>query len=424
MTMPSAGRKIGTFEALKVRDFALLWSGQTISSLGDGVFTIALALTALKIGHGAIDLAYVLAARAVPSVCFALLGGVVVDRVPKRLAMLTSDLVRGLAVGVVALLIANHDLRMWQLIAMSAVFGTADAFFGPASLSILPELLDENLLAQGNALNTMSGSLTQGLIGPAVGGLVVGSIGFAWSFGIDAISFAGSATCLLAMRVRTMRSKARGLALAEALEGISYVRRTRWLIASLAAAALANFVGMMPLTVLLPVMVRNVLHASALSLGLVFAAGGAAGVVASLVVARMGSPRLRVTVLWIAYAGGGLAILLMAFAVNVWVVGLLNAIEIGLYIYGDVLWVTMMQELVPREVLGRVSSLVYLLAFALGPLGILLGGVLAAAIGIRETLFISGLVSTLICIGVIVIPGVRDPERPIGVNPQNGLPAQ
>jgi MFS family permease len=423
MTMPIADRNIGTFEALKVRDFALLWSGQTISSLGDGVFTIALALTALKIGHGAIDLAYVLAARAVPSVCFALLGGVVVDRVPKRLAMLTSDLVRGLAVGVVALLIAGQDLRMWQLIAMSAIFGTADAFFGPASLSILPELLDENLLAQGNALNTMSGSLTQGLIGPAVGGLVVGSIGFAWSFGIDAISFAGSAICLLAMRLRTMRSKARLSALAEALEGIGYVRKTRWLIASLAAAALANFVGMMPLTVLLPVLVRNVLHASALSLGLVFAAGGAAGVVASLVVARMGSPRLRVTVLWIAYAGGGLSILLMAFAVNVWVVGILNAIEIGLFIYGDVLWVTMMQELVPREVLGRVSSLVYLLAFALGPLGILLGGVLAAGIGIRETLFLSGLVSTLICIGVIVIPGVRDPERPIGVNPKNGLPA-
>jgi MFS family permease len=423
MTMPIADRNIGTFEALKVRDFALLWSGQTISSLGDGVFTIALALTALKIGHGAIDLAYVLAARAVPSVCFALLGGVVVDRVPKRLAMLTSDLVRGLAVGVVALLIAGQDLRMWQLIAMSAIFGTADAFIGPASLSIVPELLDENLLAQGNALNTMSGSLTQGLIGPAVGGLVVGSIGFAWSFGIDAISFAGSAICLLAMRLRTMRSKARLSALAEALEGIGYVRKTRWLIASLAAAALANFVGMMPLTVLLPVLVRNVLHASALSLGLVFAAGGAAGVVASLVVARMGSPRLRVTVLWIAYAGGGLSILLMAFAVNVWVVGILNAIEIGLFIYGDVLWVTMMQELVPREVLGRVSSLVYLLAFALGPLGILLGGVLAAGIGIRETLFLSGLVSTLICIGVIVIPGVRDPERPIGVNPKNGLPA-
>jgi DHA3 family tetracycline resistance protein-like MFS transporter len=418
--MSISNRTPGTFESLKVRDFALLWSGQTVSSLGDGVFTIALALTALEIGHSPIDLAYVLAARAVPSVCFALLGGVVVDRVPKRLAMLASDAVRGIAVGIVALLIANHSLQLWQLIVMSAVFGTADAFFGPASMSILPELLDESQLVQGNALSQMSGQLTQGLIGPAVGGLIVAGIGYAWSFGIDAISFVVSAACLLAMRIRTQRAKIHGSAFAEAMEGITYVRKTRWLIASLFGAALANFVGMTPLTVLLPLLVRTVLHGSALSLGLVFAAGGAAGVLASLVVARMGAPRLRVTVLWTAYAVGGLAILAMAFAPNVWVVGLLSAIEIGLFIYGDVLWVAMMQELVPRDVLGRVSSLVYLLAFSLGPLGILLGGAVAAGIGIRETLFISGLVSTIICLVVILIPGVRDPERPVAAEPSIG----
>ena len=69
----------------------------------------------------------------------------------------------------------------------------------------------------------------------------------------------------------------------------------------------------------------------------------------------------------------------MGLARSVWVVALLSGVEIGLFIYGDVLWVAMMQELVPRQVLGRVSSLVYLLAFSLGPLGILLGG--AAATG-------------------------------------------
>jgi MFS family permease len=406
-----------TFDALRVRDFALLWSGQTVSSLGDGVFTIALALIALKIGHGAVDLSYVLAARAVPSVCFALLGGVVVDRVPRRLAMLTSDTVRGLAVGVVTLLIAGHDLRLWELIVMSAVFGTADAFFGPASMSIMPELLDERLLVQGNALSQMSGQLTQGLIGPALGGLIVAAIGFAWSFGIDAISFGVSAVCLLAMRLRTARRERHGSAFAEAMEGISYVRRHLWLIASLLGAALANFVGMTPLTVLLPLLVRDVLHASALSLGLVFAAGGAAGVVASLVVAKIGAPRLRVTVLWTAYAVSGVAIMAMAFAPNAWVVGVLSAAEIGLIVYGDVLWVAMMQELVPRDVLGRVSSLVYLLAFSLGPLGILLGGVAGAAIGVRHALFVSGLTSGLICLVVIVLPGVRDPERPGNLAP-------
>ena len=84
-------RPVGTFAALKVRDFSLLWTGQSVSSLGDGVFTIALALVALHIGHSAVDLSYVLAARAVPSVIFALLGGVVVDRVSRRLAMLVGD---------------------------------------------------------------------------------------------------------------------------------------------------------------------------------------------------------------------------------------------------------------------------------------------------------------------------------------------
>src|SRR5664280_1883581 len=108
MSSPTTRRD--TFGALKTRDFALLWSGQSISSLGDGVFTIALALTALRIGKSPVDLAYVLAARAVPSVVFALLGGVVVNRVSRRLAMLVSDVVRGAAVGVVALLIARGCL--------------------------------------------------------------------------------------------------------------------------------------------------------------------------------------------------------------------------------------------------------------------------------------------------------------------------
>ncbi len=163
---------------------------------------------------------------------------------------------------------------------------------------------------------------------------------------------------------------------------------------------------------LLPLLVRDVLHGSTLSLGLVFAAGGAAGVIASLVVARMGSPRRRVIAVWTAYAAGGLAIGGMAFARSAWVVGLLSGTEISLFVSGDVLWVAMMQELVPREVLGRVSSLVYLLAFSLGPVGMLLGGAAATGIGVRKTLLFSGLVSGPICLIVLLVPGVRDPERP------------
>jgi len=142
----------GMFRALRERDFALLWSGQSVSSVGDGIFTIALALETLRIDHNPTGLAFVFAARAVPSVCFALIGGVVVDRVSRRLAMLASDGVRGLAVGAIALLVGAGALQLWELIVMSAIFGAADAFFGPASMAFLPELLPADLLVQGNAL--------------------------------------------------------------------------------------------------------------------------------------------------------------------------------------------------------------------------------------------------------------------------------
>jgi MFS family permease len=401
----------GVFESLREGDFALLWSGQSVSALGDGVFTVALAIVTLQVDPRPSALAYVFAARAVPSVCFALLGGVVVDRFSRRIAMLASDAGRGLVVGVGALLLAKGDLRLWQLIVMSCLFGTADAFFGPASMAIVPELLDHRLLAQGNALSQMSGQLAQGLIGPAFGGAIVGAVGTAWSFGIDAISFAVSAVCLSLMRLRTTGKGKRASAVAEAREGIDYVRSHRWLLASLLGAALANFFGIAPLGVLLPLLVRSDLHGSALALGLVFAAGGAAGVVASLVVAKLGSPRKMVTVMWTAYAGGGVGIVCMAAAHEVWLVAVLSAVEVGLILYGDVLWVAMMQSLVPREVLGRVSSLVYLCAFALGPLGILGGGLAASAIGVRAALVLSGAVSGLICVVVLFVPGVRDPER-------------
>ena len=101
----------GTFQALRERDFALLWSGQTVSSLGDGIFTIALAIVTLEVDHSPSGIALVFAARAIPSVLLALVGGVVVDRVSRRLVLLTSDAIRGVAVGVTGL-VARLPLRV------------------------------------------------------------------------------------------------------------------------------------------------------------------------------------------------------------------------------------------------------------------------------------------------------------------------
>jgi MFS family permease len=396
--------------ALRHRDFALLWSGQSVSLIGDGVYTVALALETLRIDNHPLALSLVLAARLIPTVLLLLVGGVVVDRMPRRLAMLVSDATRGVVVALVAALIALGDVHIWELIVMSVIFGGADALFFPAATAVVPEILPPELLVQGSAMNATSQTVAMVLIGPALGGLVVAAVGFQWAFAIDAVTFAVSAGCLLAM-ARLPRPEASGRSpLADLGDGLRYVRSQRWLWVSLIAAGLANFAGFGPISLLVPLLVRNVLHEGALELGLVLAAGGLGGLVMTLLVARFGSPRLRITTMWCGWAVSGAGIIGLGVAPNVWFAGACMLVVSGLLTFGNVLWYPMFQELVPPELLGRASSVDWMVSLALTPLGVLVGGAAAGVIGVRLTMVIGGTTALLLC-AVLFVPGVRDPER-------------
>ena len=167
-------RTSGTWSSLRHRNFALLWLGQSVSMTGDGIFAVALAIVALDVDHSPAGLSYVLAARIIPTVAFLLLGGAVADRVSRRLLMLASDLARGIVVGAVTVLLALGHLTIAELVVMSLLFGVADAAFSPASTAIVPEIVPEGLLVNANALRSTSQTVAQSLLGPALGGLVVG----------------------------------------------------------------------------------------------------------------------------------------------------------------------------------------------------------------------------------------------------------
>jgi len=360
-------------------------------------------------------LAYVLAARAVPSVLLSILGGVVVDRIPRRTTMLVADVVQGIAVAAIAVLVGLQAIALWQLIVMAIVFGSADAFSGPAFLALVPELLPVEAMTQANALNSTSSELSVNLIGPALGGLAVAVVGTAAAFGFDAASFLVSAGCLAGIRRRARPGSSGKSLLSEAAEGVHYIFSRRWLLILLLGAAVANLCGLGPFIVLLPVLVRHVLHASPVVLGLVYASAGAAGVTASLIVARLGSPRHLVETMWGAYSAAGLLLAAISVAPNYWVAAVLVAGSSGLVVYGDVLYFTKLQTSVPQRMMGRVTSVSFVIVGTLTPMGMILGGLAASAIGARSAFLVSGLLAAA-CGLVVLVPGALTMDREAGAS--------
>jgi MFS family permease len=393
------------------RDFGLLWSGQTTSVVGDGIFSVALALETLRISNHASTLSYVLAARVAPNALLLLFAGALVDRLPRRLVVLGADLSRGLAIAALTGLVAAHALTVVELVVISIVVGVGDAFFYPAYMAIIPELLPSELLAQGNAFNSGSQTIGQAVAGPAIGGAVVAAFGASSAFAVDAASFLVSAGCLLAMRAVPRPASTGKSILADVHFGLRWTVRQRWLWYGILAASVANFAAFSPTGVLIPLIVRDGLHQGGRGVRAVFAVGGAGGAFAALAVGRFGTPVRRMTAIYLVWAIAAASLVGLGLAPDVFVVGAFGAIAFGGLVYGNLVWQTMSQQLIPGQMLGRVSSIDWLFSICLSPLGILVAGVLATTIGARDTMVAGALVS-LAMAGVIFVPGVRDPDRP------------
>lgn len=382
-----------------------------MSVLGDGIYTIAIALEALRISDHATTLAYVEAARIVPNALLLLFAGALVDRLPRRLVVLGADLLRGGAVAAVAALVVAHALNVTELVVLSAVVGVGDAFFYPAYRAIMPELLPAELLTQGNAFNSASQTAGLSFVGPALGGVVVALGGTSTAFALDAGTFVMSALCQVLMAHVPAPAPTGRSMVHDTRQGIRWTKRQRWLWFGILAAGVANFAAFSPTAVTIPLLVRDVLHQGPVAYGATFAAAGVGGLVAAVVAGRFGSPRRRMTMIWVAWAVSSFALVGVGVAPDVFVVAACGAVTYFGLTYGNLLWGTLMQVAVPAEMLGRASSVDWLFSICLSPLGLLFAGALASSIGVRETVLLGAGLSAASCL-VIFLPGVRDPDRP------------
>ena len=401
---------------LRARDFALLWSGMTVSLLGDGIFTVALAWQVYELSDAPTALSAVGVAWTLPQIGVLLFGGAVADRLERRLVLVAADLVRGLAVTAVGVLAVGDALELWHLFALAAVFGTSSAFFGPAFTAFVPELVSRDELVEANALEQVVRPVAVRFAGPALGGWLIAEFGVAAAFLLDGASFLVSIAALLLVRARPeQRAPAGGgrrSVFGDVGEGLRYVRSQPWLWVTFGAVAVSMLFFLGPVYVLLPYIVKHTLGGSATDLGLVFAAGGIGAVGASLIVGSRGLPRRHISVVYGAWVLSTAGLAGYALANALWQVIVVSLAATALLITGEIVWSTLLQRLVPSDLLGRVSSVDWLLSFGLAPLSYALTGPVAAAIGVDATLLGAGLVGGGVLLAAyLVFPRVRAIER-------------
>jgi DHA3 family tetracycline resistance protein-like MFS transporter len=427
--------KLQFLRALRHRPFALLWSGQTISRLGDSFHRMAITWWIVDATGSAAAMGTAMIFFISPMLVFLLVGGAFVDRLPRLRLMLASDLGRGALALLLAFLNFTGQLQLWHIYLVSLGFGFVSAFFEPAYRAAVPEITPQEDLPSANSLTSL-GSQLSGILGPALAGGLVALGGVSIAIAIDGISFLISAACLLPIRNLSGAPVAEGETrtgmLHDIRQGLAAVFASPFLWVTIAIASLSNLAYAGPMDVALPFLIKDDISAAANPLelpllaplarqipelqrllsgaglmGLFYSFSSLGAVAAALYLGRLARLRRRGLLIYLPWLAIGLLVLGIGWFVSPAFLllaglgmGLANAL-VGLA------WTNALQEIVPRRLLGRVTSVDYLGSFIMLPVGLALGGWAAETFGAQITFIVGGLTMTLLVALGLLIPEIR-----------------
>ncbi|HEX4863259.1 MAG TPA: MFS transporter [Acidimicrobiales bacterium] len=406
------------------RSFRWVWSGEAISMLGDMSYEVVFAWLVLTVTGSPAALAGVLLATTIPRGLLLLVGGAITDRVSPRLVMLGSHLVRGVAVGPLAALGAAGDLEVWHLYAVGVTAGVAEAFFWPASGSIIPSLVPAQDMPRANALVGVAEQVSR-MVGPALGGALMSVASAPVALGFNALTFFVAAGTVLAAPRREAGSSARlspRTLLREIGSGLAYAGRNVEvrIVLLLVSAATLSYSGLF--AVGLPALSRNFDNGS-LVLGAMLSAWGLGQLVGSLSAAATGLPRRwGLLIIGMTIAEGVSFAALGVVPHPLLAIVLLTLLGIGVAYSSDVALPTFVQTRTPEAMLGRVNSVIDLPRVTLSPLSIAGIGLLAA-VDVRWAFAVASIPLLLTGFGLAASPRARtlttgpSSDRPHAVEP-------
>jgi MFS family permease len=330
------------------------------------------------------DLGIVLAAQTVPMILFLLIGGALADRLPRNGVMVGTNLVNAAAQGATAVLVLTHAARIWHLVALQLLAGTARAFFFPASQGVVPQTVPAELLQEANALLRLALNSTN-IVGPAIGGFLVAGVGAGWAIAFDAMTFVAAAATLRFMRLDRAERMPGSSFVSEIAEGWREFSSRTWLWVVVVAFAFLNACWSGGVNVLGAAVAKFELG-GARSFGLIAAAESIGLVLSGLVMLRWRPNRLLLVGCSAMVLQAPMLVLFAAVphTLAIAVAGL--AAGFGVEIFA-VCWDTAVQQHIPQRLLSRVYAYDMLSSIAFMPVGLAAAGPLADAFGQDATLY-------------------------------------
>jgi MFS family permease len=392
MGTPPQSRLVSAFRALRHRNFQLFFGGQLISLIGTWMQSVAESWLVYRLTGSSLLLGAVGFSSQIPIFLLSPLGGAMVDRRNRHRLIVATQAASMTLAFVLAGLTLSHLIKVWHIFVLSALLGFVNAFDIPARQAFIVEMVGKEDLMNAIALNS---SMFNGarIVGPAVAGILVASIGEGWCFFANAVSYIAVITGLLLMVVpRWTRHPRETSALSDIKEGFKWVYSTKPIFALLLLVGLVSLVGM-PYAVLMPIFADRILHSGARGLGILMGFSGAGALAGALTLAAKSG--LKGLGKWVAVSSAmfGVAIAVFAYSRVFWLSAAL-LIPVGAFMMVQMASTnTLIQSMVPDRLRGRVMSVYSMMMMGMAPLGALFAGAASERIGAPLTVAIGGFFS-------------------------------
>lgn len=387
-----------TFQAFQYYNYRLFWFGQLISLTGSWMQTTGQAWLVLRLTNSPFAVGLVTALQTLPILLLSLFGGVFADRVPKRQFLVVTQIIAGLQALVLALLVSTGTIQLWHIYWLALLLGTVNAFDTPTRQAFVAEMVGREALPNAIALNSSLFNAAR-IVGPAVGGVLIGTLGLADAFYANAISFVAVIIALWAMRPEhffAVPVPVHGNVFTQVGEGLTYVWYTPTAFAVIIMMATLGTFGY-NFSVTLPLIAEFVLHTDAIGFGSLTAFMGFGSLLGALALAYYG--RATYPLLLISSAVFSFFLFALAlssyFPITASLLVLLGIASIAYTATSN----TLLQLNTPDHLRGRVMSIYFLLFAGSTPIGGFITGTAANYIGVPETLLIEAL---LCAVGVVL----------------------